>query len=170
RSEAGAPRGFALPVGLAVLVSAVMAFTSFERHEQLRAGEFARLRAIEGTEAVNRRIDVTEDTILRIAMLMAEQNEVEQHEWESTVRMTQTDLPGLILCDIDSRGQRSKSPRADAPDELSAAAWRTAFAETSALQQPVMGSIFVADAAYLFVAASAYGSRGHDVRIVAVFE
>lgn len=170
RSEAGAPRGFALPVGLAVLVSAVMAFTSFERHEQLRAGEFARLRAVEGTEAVNRRIDVTEDTVLRIALLMAEQNEVVQHEWESTVQMTENDLPGLIVCDIDSRGRRSYSPFGESQSELSSAAWRAAFPGALELRQPVLGSMFVSDVPYLFVAASAYGSRGHDVRIVAVFE
>lgn len=163
------PKGFVLPVFAGAVASSIVAYATFNSHDAARATEFSELRAIEGLEAVNRRLDVSEDALLRIAQLMAEQRDVLPAEWEATVKESSHDMPGLVTCDIESDGRRARSPISEELDGLSAAAWQVAFPADADLRPQRVGDFRFNGAQYLFMATSAYGSRGHHVRILSVF-
>lgn len=161
--------GAGVPALLGGLAAALTLFLLFSQQESALNLEYAQTRALEGVDAVNRRVDVTENALLRIAMLMSEQRDVEQAEWTSAVDSSRSDLPGLVQCDIESNGRRSRSPVGGQYLRVSDAAWDMAFVAGSRGRVEA-GFVRVSGDPFLYFATFANGSIGHHVRIVAVFE
>lgn len=169
-TRAPSARLAALPMLAGAMAAALALFLVVSNQEKASSLQYAQARALEGVDAVNRRFDVTENALLRIAMLMSQQRDVEQSEWDAAVRDSRSDLPGLVQCEIESDGRRSHSPPDGKHLQAGNAAWAKAFGN-GPLQRPVdAGYVGVNDTTFLYFATSATGSAGHQVRIVAVFD
>ncbi|MBX3475350.1 MAG: PAS domain S-box protein [Planctomycetes bacterium] len=168
----GMPRtGLAAIPALAAGVAASLAlFLGALHQDEMATQEYAKTRALEGVDAVNRRIDVTESALLRIALMMSEQRGVEQTEWSAVVDESRSDLPGLVQCDIESNGRRSRSPAQGPHSGLGDAAWAGAFGPDMPRRRVHAGLLRMEDAAFLYFATFANGSTDHRVRVVAVFQ
>lgn len=160
----------ALPATAGGLVAALALFLMASQHEKVSSLEYAQTRALEGVDAVNRRIDVTENALLRIAILMSQQRDVVQSEWSNVVESNRSDLPGLVQCEIESDGRRSRSPTTGPTLPAGDAAWQQAFGAGPLDSRVDAGFVHIGGESFLYFAAFAIGSLGHSVRILAVFQ
>lgn len=159
-----------IPALVAGVAASFSLFLAALYQDELATQEYAQTRALEGVDAVNRRIDVTESALLRIALLMSEQRGVEQGEWGTVVDQSRSDLPGLVQCDIESNGRRSRSP-ADGPYSVASdTAWAQVFGPGMPRRRVQAGLLSTDGTPFLYFATFANGSAGHRVRIVAVFK
>ncbi|MCA8944640.1 MAG: PAS domain S-box protein, partial [Planctomycetes bacterium] len=111
-----------------------------------------------------------EDSVSRITQLMAEQQDVTQSEWNNAADDYLSDLPGLLVFNLESHGKlrRAEGDRLDAA--ASDAAWSVAFGEGEPNVGRTVGALEAASgSARFYVAATARGSSGAVVRTLAVF-
>ena len=167
----GYPKGFPVPVAVAVLAASLAGFRAIDMREREIASGFAELRAAQTADLLEARIAVAEDSLLRAARLMAEQQEITQREWDNAASDYLSDMPGLVLFDIESGGQVR---HANAPGEdgsLSRPAWETAFGSSGSRSEPLVAGLLPGDGPRrLFVASSVRSSTGRPVRVLAVFD
>ncbi len=162
--------GFSLPVVAAGLTATFLLYSSFSEQDRTESQEFAQARALAGLDAINRRCDSTSNSLARIARLMSEQQSVEQQEWTSTVSSIASGMPGLVRCDIESRGVRCYSPLEGRFSAQAQAAWAAAFAPNSQGQHRPCATVRTGETTQLCFAAQHTGSGGHEISVIAVFE
>ncbi|MCA8919289.1 MAG: PAS domain S-box protein [Planctomycetes bacterium] len=170
RSPSGYPQGLAIPVMVGALAASIVVARAVELQEEQSANSYAELQATQVAQVLEARLVRVEDSVSRITQLMAEQQDVTQSEWNNAADDYLSDLPGLLVFNLESHGKlrRAEGDRLDAA--ASDAAWSVAFGEGEPNVGRTVGALEAASgSARFYIAATARGSSGAVVRTLAVF-
>lgn len=170
RSLSGYPQGLAIPVMVGALAASIVTARAAELQEQQSANSYAELQATQVAQVLEARLVSIEDSVSRITQLMAEQQDVTQSEWNNAADDYLSDLPGLLVFNLESDGNLRRAEGDRLEDTASDAAWSVAFGDGEPTVGRTLGALEGASGSTLFyVAATARGSSGSVVRTLAVF-
>ncbi|MCA8916471.1 MAG: PAS domain S-box protein [Planctomycetes bacterium] len=171
KGQTGYPAAFPVPVAVAVLAATAVTVHSFSNLEHQTAIRFASAKVEESAGALENRFSATEDTVYRIASILAEQQDITQEEWTAATKGYLTDLPGLLAFELESNGSRRHASVPGYTGTLHADAWDIAFAGEGPDARGELGLLPTArETAHFYVAAAAHGSHGQQLRILALFD